>query len=323
MESKNLSIMITDLKGYSQKSASSSRTDLVALVKTHTNLLAPVIEFYRGTIVKSMGDSFLCYFDSATDATVCAIAIQVLVKEFNKQQMKEDSRLTIRAVVSSGDVALTKGDIYGEAVNLAARMEKLPELSQGGISISESTWLLVNQQEIVAEFIGEREFKGISRPIKVYSVPLEKQKLSQLPTRLLNLVERVASGDNAEITQLTSYKPQKRNSIPLILSASGIALLLAVFTVIYFTRSRPSGPTREQLRILHIIGRSDVGGRGGYISQKDFAGPQDVFQMLDKDRDRVITPEEIMNWAESENLSLQPPQQSGGFPPGGPPPPRR
>ena len=72
MASKNLSVMITDLQGYSSKSAAASRAELIQLVQTHNNLLRPVIEFYHGTIIKSLGDSFLCTFESATDGVAMA-----------------------------------------------------------------------------------------------------------------------------------------------------------------------------------------------------------------------------------------------------------
>lgn len=205
MASKNLSIMITDLQGYSAKSSKFSRSDLVALVRTHSKLLRPVIEFYNGQIIKSLGDSFLCSFESATDACVCSIAIQSMIHEYNRKQKSTEDGLCIRVAIATGDVSIeSDGDIYGEAVNLASRIEKIPEIVTGGIAISEATYLLVNRQEIQAELIGEREFKGINYPVKIYSISLEDQKLDQLPTRLINLAQMVSE----ESQKSTNRKPE-------------------------------------------------------------------------------------------------------------------
>ena len=94
MESKNLSIMITDIQGYSKLSTSSSRKELLKVIQTHNKLLKPVIEFYKGSVIKSLGDSLLCRFESATDAAVCAIAIQIIIQEYNKYQEEEDKKLS-------------------------------------------------------------------------------------------------------------------------------------------------------------------------------------------------------------------------------------
>lgn len=186
--------MLTDLQGYSERSADSSRTDLVQLVQTHNNLIRPIIDFFRGKVVKTMGDAFLCIFESATDAASCALAIQHILSEYNKAQVDPHKHLHIRIIINSGDVTLDKDDIYGEPVNIVARMEKLPDFNEGGIGISESTYLLMNRKEIQADFIGEHTFKGVSNPIKVYRLLLDKQKLNQLPDNLNELINQVLKG---------------------------------------------------------------------------------------------------------------------------------
>jgi class 3 adenylate cyclase len=186
--------MLTDLHGYSERTSTSSRESLSELVKTHNNLIRPIVDFYRGRVVKGLGDAFLCVFESATDAAVCAIAIQIVIQEFNKMQKEPSKKLSIRIMLNSGDVTLDSGDIYGDAVNIVSRMEKLPHFKDGGVGMSESTYLLVNRQEIKADSIGEHSFKGIVHPVKVYKLPLERQNLTELPTRLLDLVQNIASG---------------------------------------------------------------------------------------------------------------------------------
>ncbi len=195
IKSQNLSIMMTDIQGYSAAVAEASREEVVTLIRRHNKLMRPVIEFYRGTVVKSIGDAFLCTFPSATDAVICAIIIQLLLKEYNQRMTNKTNNLNLRVVINSGDVTLEQGDIFGNAVNITARMEGLDCFPGGSIGISESTHLLMDRSEIIAEKIGAKTLKGVPDPVTVYHVPLEKQKLNKLPVHLLNLVEKVVNSN--------------------------------------------------------------------------------------------------------------------------------
>jgi len=190
LKSQNLSIMMTDIQGYTNASSSSSREEIVGLIRRHNQLMIPVITFYGGTIVKSIGDAFLCTFTSATDAVVCSIIIQLLLREYNKKQKEEAKKMMLRVVINTGDVSIEKNDIYGDAVNITARMEGLDCFPGGTIGISESTYLLMNRNEIVTEKLGPQTLKGIPEPVNVYKIPLEKQKLTEIPSKLLQLVEK-------------------------------------------------------------------------------------------------------------------------------------
>ena len=198
VRSQNLSIMLTDIQGYSAAAANASREEIINLIRRHNQLMRPVIEFYGGTIVKSIGDAFLCTFPSATDAVICAIIIQLLLKEYNQRLKEGEQQLNLRVVINSGDVSIEENDIFGNAVNITARMEGLDCFPGGTIGISESTNLLMDRTEIVAEKIGPKELKGVPEPVTVYQVPLEKQKLNKLPIQLLNLVEKVVKAGSAD-----------------------------------------------------------------------------------------------------------------------------
>ena len=126
IKSQNLSIMMTDIQGYSAAVAEASREEVVTLIRRHNKLMRPVIEFYRGTVVKSIGDAFLCTFPSATDAVICAIIIQLVLREYNNKQKDQGRRMNLRVVINTGDVSIENNDIYGEAVNVTDRMEGLP-----------------------------------------------------------------------------------------------------------------------------------------------------------------------------------------------------
>ncbi|HOT28106.1 MAG TPA: adenylate/guanylate cyclase domain-containing protein [Candidatus Ozemobacteraceae bacterium] len=211
-KSQNLSIMMTDIQGYSTTAATSSRNEIIALIRRHNQLMVPVIEFYGGTIIKSIGDAFLCTFVSATDAVICAIIIQLLLREYNQRQKDESQKLNLRVVVHSGDVSIEGNDIFGDAVNVTARIEGLPCFPGGSIGISEITYMLMDKNEIAVEKLGPQTLKGIPNPVTVYSVPLEKQKLTTLPTHLLELVEKVVAG-RAESSGIAGSTAEWQKSI--------------------------------------------------------------------------------------------------------------
>lgn len=320
MESKNLSIMVTDILGFSQKSAASTRSDLINFVKTHSKLLVPVIDFYKGKIIKSMGDSFLCVFESATDAAVCAVAIETIVFEFNRKSKSSGLQMTIRIVINSGDVSLEKGDIFGDPVNLVSRMEKMDELAQGGIAISESTYLLMNRQEVVVESLGFHQFKGIAHPVQVYRLPIDKQKLSALPTRLLEMVERVADGtERTSVIQLdqimgkqTAPKKVEKESIGKTIKYGFALCVLVLLGIIAFKLMSPSsnlGSKNQETPLLSWLKASDKK-RTGIILKEQWVGPPEVFIKIDSNADQRINPDEIIKYASSEGIDLPPPPQA-------------
>lgn len=187
--------MVTDLKGFTGASSESSREGLIHLVKQHNQVMGPVIDLHDGKVVKAMGDGFLCAFDSATDAVNCAVMIQLIIADYNSRQKDPSRQMTLRVVINTGDVSIIGDDIIGLPVNIAARMEDLPAFANGGIGISEATFLVMNRSEVVAERLGTFEIKGVSEPIMVFSIPLERQKLKSIPGNIQQLINRAAHGD--------------------------------------------------------------------------------------------------------------------------------
>jgi class 3 adenylate cyclase len=305
MESKNLSIMLTDLKGFTARSSSSSRESISDFVKTHNALIRPIVDFYRGRVVKGLGDAFLCVFDSATDAAICSIAITIVIHEFNKMQKSGAEKLNIRILLNSGDVTLDQGDIYGDAVNVLSRMEKLPAFEAGGIGISESTYLLMNRQEISAEFLGEHTFKGISHPVKVYRLPLEKQKLSELPTRLLELVQNIAAGKKVLAYNKAAKKLQWK-------AAAAAAVLLVIGGVYYYQAHKKEKLKMrdEAITVLRAL-RASESDEEMRVLRADFQGPVELFDKLDVDHDGVVGPPEVRGWALDNDVDLPPPPGPG------------
>ena len=160
--------MLTDIKGFTDKTSRRSRAQIKDLLARHNELVLPVIGRFHGTIIKTIGDAFLVTFESSTDAVLCGISIQDELAAFNKGRAQDD-RIDIRIAINAGEVSISEsGDIFGDAVNITSRIEGIAEA--GEVFFTESVYLSMNKNEVPSSEIGYRQFKGISDKIKVYKV---------------------------------------------------------------------------------------------------------------------------------------------------------
>jgi len=171
VETKHLTIMLTDIKGFTPRTSESSRTQLHKMLELHDKLISPLFEEFGGTIVKTIGDAFLVTFNSPTDAVLCGIKIQKELGKYN-EKAPDHEKLDVRIAINSGEVALRKKDVFGEPVNIVARLESIAE--PGDIYFTEAVYLAMNKAEIPTAEVGHRYFKGIPEEIKVYKVLGEK-----------------------------------------------------------------------------------------------------------------------------------------------------
>ncbi|HVO31619.1 MAG TPA: adenylate/guanylate cyclase domain-containing protein [bacterium] len=187
MSTRTLAIMFTDIKGFTARTSGESRAELVHLLDEHDQLLRPVFAHFHGTVVKTIGDAFLVWFESPTDAVVCGVTIQEVLRQHNAAASEHD-RIDVRISINIGDVELRPDgtgntDVFGEAVNLAARLEGITEA--GEVWFTEAVYLTMNRHETPTAEVGERTFKGIPHPVRVYKV-LFDPKSDQL--------QRIAAG---------------------------------------------------------------------------------------------------------------------------------
>lgn len=167
MGSKNLSIMFTDIKGFTERTSGATRSGMSDLLAAHDRLLVPVFHYFKGHIVKTIGDAFLVYFYSPTDAVLCGVTIQEVLRQHN-EKVEEKDKLEVRVAINVGDVKVTSDDVLGEAVNIAARLEGVTE--PGEVYFTEAVYQTMNRHEAPSSEIGERTFKGIPHPIRIYKV---------------------------------------------------------------------------------------------------------------------------------------------------------
>ena len=168
METRNITIMLTDIKGFTSKTAGFSRAQTQELLAKHRELVLPVIEKFGGRLVKTIGDAFLVAFNGPTDAVICGVEVQTVLRAHNDGKTHEE-KIEIRIAINSGEVAIhDDGDIYGDAVNITSRLESIAEA--GEVFFTESVYLSMNKKEVPSSEIGYRQFKGIPEKIKVYRV---------------------------------------------------------------------------------------------------------------------------------------------------------
>jgi adenylate cyclase len=141
--------------------------------------LEPKIAEYRGRIVKRTGDGILIEFASAVDAARCAVEIQHGMAERNAP-VSQDKRIEFRIGIHIGDIVIQDGDIFGDRVNIAARLEALAQ--PGGICISDDAFRQVNGKiEATFHDTGEHRLKNIVGPVRIYQLQTGEGAVPELP----------------------------------------------------------------------------------------------------------------------------------------------
>jgi TolB-like protein/class 3 adenylate cyclase len=161
-------ILAADVVGYSRLMGADEEGTLERLKALRRELLDPKIAEHKGRIVKTTGDGLLVEFASVVDAVRCAVAVQQAMPERNTG-VAVDSRIELRIGINLGDVIVEDDDLYGDGVNIAARIEALAEPS--GVFVSYTVHDHVRDRlPFVFEDLGEQQVKNIARPVRVYRV---------------------------------------------------------------------------------------------------------------------------------------------------------
>jgi len=161
-------ILAADVAGYSRMMGADEEGTLAALKAIRRELIDPKIAEHQGRIVKTTGDGVLVEFGSAVDAVRCALDVQRATAEHNVA-IPEDRRIAFRIGINVGDVIFDEGDIYGDGVNIAARIEPLAE--PGAICLSDNAYRQIKGKlSIDVTDMGERELKNIAQPVRVYGI---------------------------------------------------------------------------------------------------------------------------------------------------------
>jgi TolB-like protein len=176
-------ILAADVSGYSRLMAADEEDTLIQLKAHRCALVDPKITEHRGRIVKTTGDGVLVEFASVVDALRCAVEVQRGMAERNAE-VPQNKRIEFRMGIHQGDIIFEGGDIFGDGVNLAARLEGVAE--PGGICVSARVQEDARGKlDVAFEDAGDQQLKNIERPVRVYRVQPRSAPTSSRPTLAL------------------------------------------------------------------------------------------------------------------------------------------
>ena len=168
MERRLAAILAADVVGYTRLMGSDEHGTLQRLNELRQGLLEPLIDEHHGRIVNLMGDGLLVEFGSVVDAVACSMAWQDQVVK-HESNCDEETKLQFRIGINLGDVIVHDGDIHGDGVNIASRLEGLAQ--PGGICLSDDAYRQVKgKTEALFEDMGDQDLKNVVEPVRVYRI---------------------------------------------------------------------------------------------------------------------------------------------------------
>ena len=183
---KLTAVFVTDVVGYSRLMGD-DHDATVKTLSTYREVFSSHIQKSQGRVVNAPGDSILAEFESVVDAVSCAVEIQRELAERNAE-LSENRQMRFRIGVNLGDVLIKDGELFGDGVNIAARLELLAD--PGGVCISRTVYDQVHTRlELEYDYLGEHRVKNVSTPVRVYKVLLEP---GQAPTRFRQAIRTLA-----------------------------------------------------------------------------------------------------------------------------------
>jgi class 3 adenylate cyclase len=220
---KLAAILSADVVGYSRL-MHADEAGTVRRVQEYKGAMSELIRQHRGRVVDSPGDNLLAEFASVVDAVQCAVAVQKGFQDRNAA-LPEDRRMQFRIGINLGDVIEEGEQIFGDGVNIAARLEGLAE--PGGICISASAYEQIEDKlPIHCEYLGEHVVKNISKPIRAYRARMQWE------------------GKDGEKVVAAGGRPGWDRRMTIVLAIS-LLLVLAIVVGGYFTlRPAPSPPEK-------------------------------------------------------------------------------
>ena len=186
VERRLAAILAADATGYSRLMGEDEEGTLAALKTLLRELIDPKVREHCGRLVKTTGDGALVEFASVVDAVRCAVEVQRDMAKRNAE-IPAERRIEFRIGINLGDIIIDEGDIYGDGVNVAARLEALAE--PGGVCVSRVVRDQVRDKlDFGFEDLGEQQVKNIARPVRVYRVliggaPMARRAARAVPDR--------------------------------------------------------------------------------------------------------------------------------------------
>jgi adenylate cyclase len=231
---KLAAILVSDVAGYSRLAGADEDRTLARLRTLRSDLIDPIISVHHGRVVKRTGDGSIIEFRSVVDAVRCAIEVQNGLIERNAG-VPEERRIEFRIGVHLGDVVEeSDGDLMGDGVNIAARVEGVAK--PGGICLSEDAYRQVKGRlDVAASDLGPTQLKNIAEPVRVYALDIGKRA-------------------EAQPVKSAAPAPAKKNSLlaPLVVGVASLCVIAAMSVWLFqnLHRSAPADPGHLSMVVL-------------------------------------------------------------------------
>ena len=224
MISKTLTMLMADIQGYTSRTSTQTREENELFIKETQSFVKKHVQEFEGQLVKTMGDGFLVTFESPTNAVKCGLSIQRELSRRNANVLDTQNFVRFRIGICTGEVNIDeKGDVYGDAVNIAARIQSFAEPNH--VFIAESTFLSMNQSEVSAMDLGPQQFKNVLREIRVYRVIKDEEEAAILDAQKRQRIF-----------------PSKYNMVMIAGLSAGMLIMAIVLAAVLFPRMREARP---------------------------------------------------------------------------------
>ncbi|MCB9893203.1 MAG: adenylate/guanylate cyclase domain-containing protein [Planctomycetes bacterium] len=301
---KNLTVMFTDISGFTKHTETISREALMSRLDTHNELLMPIIAHFDGRIVKTIGDAFLITFESPTNAVQCGLFMQHTLRKYNVEK-PDSEQIHIKVSINSGEVTVTDTDVFGDPVNVAAKIEKATNPDE--IYFTESVFLAMNKAEVPTSFVKAFRPKGAeSTEIKLYKVAMDEgderykkvianthidaEKNKTRVLELSNLAEKefVRYQDTLDALVESQGKSSRGVMIGVIIGAVILAVAVIVAFSMYGGKDKPNEQLAKDVRAyLQTDKPAEARGRiETYI--QDYGADDETSKLLNEVRDYEV-----------------------------------
>ena len=340
VERRLAAVLMADVAGYSRLMGLDETATLEALKRLRRSVVTPQVAGHRGRIVKVMGDGVIVVFSSVVDAVNCAVAIQRSLAALNAEGAAEsapDPRIALRIGVNLCEVIVEGGDVYGDGVNVAARLQAF--CAPGGVALSAAAHEhVVGKVAIAFADAGAQNFKNIAQPVRVFRWPVEgdhraperahtrpppplpdKPSVAVLPFDNMSgdpeqeyLAEGVVESLTAALSRIRSFFVIARNSACCYKGAprnvSEIGRELGVAYLLEGSVQRAGGRVRVTVQLIETAG-------GAHLWAEKYDGAIDeIFEIQDRLSEAVAgAMQPSIRLAEIARVMRKPPQDLGAY----------
>ncbi|MFZ2960717.1 MAG: adenylate/guanylate cyclase domain-containing protein [Candidatus Ozemobacteraceae bacterium] len=238
MDNRLATIVFVDMQGYTKRSAQQTIDEMKLFHDEMFGFVKQLVEKYAGILVKTLGDGFLVRFDSPTNAVQCGLEMQRKLESRNANILNPDSIVRFRIGINTGEVGIDEtGDLFGDPVNIASRIQSYAEPNE--VYISESTYLAMNRNEFGTQDLGPQSFKNATREIRIYKILKRGSPGVTLP-RPVSAANAVDTASQQVPSHTTSSK--KPYLFGALAGAMSISILFFAWKLLLRPRGSPKPP---------------------------------------------------------------------------------